>query len=63
MTLHATREGSNIVVHGNTGVEVLVKDSHVQHVHITEHYQHVRYFWSQLGKLIEEADAEAKPLP
>lgn len=58
MTLHATRQGSEITVHGNINAEVLIKDSRVQHIKITEHFQHVRSFWSQLGRLIEEADEE-----
>lgn len=58
MTLHATREGKNITVHGNTGVTVLVENSHVQHARITENHQHVKYFHAQLGKLLDEAEAE-----
>lgn len=58
MTLHATRDGQKITVNGNTGVEVLVQNSHVTHVKITEDAQHVRYFHTQLGQLLDQADAE-----
>ncbi len=60
MTLHATRQGKNITVNGNTGVEVLVQNGHVSHVKITEDYQHVKYFHTQLGSLIEQAEAEER---
>lgn len=58
MTLHATRDGQAITVHGNTGIEIWVEHSQVMHVKITENAQHVRYFWSQLGDLIAQADKE-----
>ena len=65
MTLHATRDGQKITVHGNVNTEVLVKDGHVQHVRITEDAQHVRFFHDQLGKLLfaaeEERAAAAEP--
>ena len=60
MTLHATRDGQSITVHANTGTEVLVQNSHVQHVRITENAQHVRFFHDQLGKLLDSADEERK---
>lgn len=58
MTLHATRDGQNVTIHGNTGVEVLVQNSHLTHVQITEYAQDVRHFHTTLGKLLDEADAE-----
>lgn len=58
MTLHATRDGQKITVHGNVNTEVLVKDGHVQHVRITEDAQHVRFFHDQLGKLLDAAGEE-----
>ena len=65
MTLHATRDGQKITVHGNVGTEVLVQGGHVQHVRITENAQHVRFFHDQIGKLLdaadEERDAQAEP--
>jgi len=66
MTLHATRDGQKITVHGNTGTEVLVQNGHVQHVRITEDAQHVKYFHDQLGKLLDaagEREAAAQPAP
>ena len=60
MTLHATREGQKVTINGNTGVEVLVQDSHLTHVKITEDAQHVRYFWHQLGQHLDAADEERK---
>ena len=60
MTLHATRDGQEITVHGNTGVEVAVKNSQLHHVGITEIAQHVEYFHGQLGRLLAEAKAERK---
>lgn len=58
MTLHATRDGQAITVNGNTGVEVLVQNSMLSHVKITENAQHVRFFHAQLGQLLDAADAE-----
>lgn len=58
MTLHATREGQAIAIHGNTGVDIEVRNSQLAGVHIRENAQHVRYFHGQLGKLLDEADAE-----
>ena len=58
MTLHATREGQSITLHGNTGVSLELANSQVVRAGITEDAQHVRYFHSQLGRLLDEADAE-----
>lgn len=58
MTLHATREGQNVTVHANTGVDVEVRNSHVVTVKVTEVAQHVEHFHAQLGRLLEEAKAE-----
>jgi hypothetical protein len=71
MTLHATREGQRITIHGNTGVSLdvalgtshpcphLVMDNgYAQYARITEDAQHVRYFWHQLGEHLNAADAE-----
>ena len=60
MTLHATREGQRITIHGNTGVDVQITNSAIQHARITEDAQHVRYFWHQLGEHLNAADAERK---
>jgi len=56
MTLHATRAGESITIHGNTGIDIEVRHSQLHYVKITEHYQHMKYFWGQLGKLLEEAE-------
>jgi hypothetical protein len=58
MTLHATRSGQSIQVHGNTGVHVAIENSQVQQVTITEHAMHVENFHTQLGQLLAEARAE-----
>lgn len=63
MTLHATRDGQQITIHGNTGVEVLVQNSHLTHARVTEHAQHVEYFHRQLGELIAAARAEREAVP
>jgi len=60
MTLHAQREGQNIIIGGNIGVEVLVNDSRVSYVKITENAQHVLHFHTQLGQLLNAAAAELK---
>jgi len=59
MTLQATREGRNITIHGNTGVEVLVQRSMLSYVKITEDFKHIKYFHTQLGILLSKAEAEA----
>lgn len=58
MTLHATRDGQTITVHGNTGTEVLVQDGHVRHVRITEDAQHVRFFHRQIGALLDDIEGK-----
>lgn len=64
MTLHATRDGQAITIHGNTGTNVVVTNGHVQHVQITETVHDVRRFHAELGKLLDEADAErSRPEP
>jgi len=56
MTLHATREGGGTTIHGNLHVDLAVQDGRVTQVGITEDAQHVRHFWSQLGRLLAEAE-------
>lgn len=71
MTLHATREGQRITIHGNTGVSVdlalgaghgvphvVMENGYANHVRITEDAQHVRYFWHQLGEHLNAAERE-----
>lgn len=60
MTLHATRSGQQITIHGNTGVDAEIRNSQFSGVHITEHHQHVRHFWGQLGALLDEAEKAAR---
>lgn len=60
MTLHATRDGQAIAIHGNVGVDLEVRNSQLAGVHIKENAQHVRHFWHQLGNLLNEAETEAK---
>ena len=58
MTLHATRDGQKITIHGNTGVDFKVTNSHLEGVHISEDARHVEYFHGQLGTLLADAKAE-----
>lgn len=58
MTLHATRAGQAITVHGNIGTEVLVQNGQVRYVQMTETAQHVEFLHDQLGKMLAEAKAE-----
>lgn len=56
MTLHATRDGQAITIHGNTGVSMHMENSVLHHARITETAQHVRHFWGYLGTLLDEAE-------
>ena len=58
MTLHARRDGQNVTIGGNNGVDLIVQRSRVSSVEITENAQHVEYFHKQLGDLLEAAKAE-----
>lgn len=60
MTLWANRDGQAVTIHGNIGLNVDVQDSRVAQYSISENAGHVRGFWSQLGKLLDEAEQEAK---
>jgi hypothetical protein len=52
MTLWAYRDGQQIKVSANSGgIEVKV----------TEAPEHLRHFWGELGKLLEEAAQPAEP--
>jgi hypothetical protein len=53
MTLWATREGKQVTVHAGHGP---IK------FEITEDAGHLRSFWGQLGREIEEAEKHGKPL-
>jgi hypothetical protein len=61
MTLWVTREGQNVTIHGNVNLRADVRDSRVTEWAVTEHAAHVRHFWSQLGREIDAAEAEARP--
>ena len=58
MTLHATRDGQKIMIHGNTGVDITVKNSALSEVVVHEHASHVEYFHTKLGELLAAAKAE-----
>jgi len=58
MTLFATRDGQNIKIHGNVGIDASIENSHFQEVTVTENAQHAEYFHKQLGDLLAEAKAE-----
>ena len=60
MTLWAKRDGQNIILNGNIGLDVQISNSRVASFAVTEHAAHVRPVWSELGKLLDEAEAEAK---
>ena len=62
MTLWVSRDGQNVTIHGNVNLKVAVDDSRVTEWAVTEHAAHVKYFWSQLGREIEAAEAEARPV-
>ena len=59
MTLWASRDGQAVTIHGNLGLGVKIQDSRVGEYTIDEGIGQMRALWGSLGKLIEEADAEA----
>jgi hypothetical protein len=60
MTLHATRDGEKITIGGNLHADLVVQDSRVTQVSITEDVMHVRHFWSQLGRLLHTPEDRAR---
>jgi hypothetical protein len=58
MTLWADRSGQDVAIHGNIGLAVQITNSAVTGYTISENATHVRGFWGQLGKLLDEAEAE-----
>jgi len=60
MTLWANRDGQSVTIHGNTGLSVKVTNSNVTEFTVSEHAGHVRSFWGQLGRLLDEAETEAR---
>ena len=60
MTLWANRDGQAVTIHGNIGLSVSVRDSRVAEYSISENAAHVRSFWGQLGRLLDEAEQESR---
>ena len=60
MTLWANRDGQAVTIHGNIGLDVKIADSRVAEYVINENAAHVRGFWSSLGRLLDEAEEEAR---
>ena len=58
MTLWANRDGQAVTIHGNIGLSVTVRNGQVAQYEISENAAHVRGFWGQLGKLLDEVEAE-----
>jgi len=56
MTLHVTRDGDKITIHGNINSDVTAENGRITHVGITEDVRHVRQVWGQLGRLLAEAE-------
>lgn len=63
MTLWASRDGQKVTIHGNINLDVKIQGSQVAEFAVTEDAQHVKHLWGSLGKLIEDAEAEAAPQP
>lgn len=59
MTLHVTRDGQKVTIHGNLGLAVRVENSRVSDFSVSEDKGHLRHFWGQLGRVLEEAEVEA----
>ena len=60
MTLWANRDGQAVTIHGNIGLDVSIQNGHVAQYSISEHAAHVRSFWGQLGRILDEAEQAAK---
>ncbi len=58
MTLHATRAGQKVTLHANCGISLAIDGAKYVSAEITEDAQHVRWFHTQLGQLLDAADAE-----
>ena len=58
MTLHVTREGRKVTIHGNSGLGLDLRDSRVFAFTVNEDWRHLRSFWGLLGVMIEQAEAE-----
>jgi hypothetical protein len=56
LTLWVSRDGQAVTIHGNVGLDVKVESSQVREYSVTEHYAHLRSFWSSLGRELDEAE-------
>ena len=60
MTLWASRDGQKVAIHGNIGLDVRVLNGRVAEYAVNEDAAHVRSFWSQLGQLLDQVEADQK---
>ena len=60
MTLHVKRDGQAITFGGNVGLDVHVAAGRVSDWSVSEYLGHLRWFWGELGRQLDEAEAEAK---
>ena len=60
MTLWVNRDGETVTIHGNVNLNVKVENSRVSEFSVSEHYQHLRHFWGQLGSALDEAEKPAE---
>jgi hypothetical protein len=57
MTLWMNRDGQTVTIHGNIGLRVSVYDSRVSEWSVSEHVSHLRHFWGELGRMLDEAES------
>jgi hypothetical protein len=60
MTLWVNRDGQTVTIHGNLGLGVNVENSRVREFTVTEQAGHLRGFWSDLGRQLDEAEKPAE---
>ena len=60
MTLHASRNGQEVTIHGNIHLDLELKDGLVRQFSVTEDAAHVRSFHKQLGELLDKAQEELR---
>ena len=63
MTLWAARDGQQVTIHGNNGLDVQIRASRVAEFVVSEDIGQMRSLWGSLGRLLEEAEQEAAPVP
>jgi hypothetical protein len=56
MTLWVNHDGPTVTIHGNIGLDVSVQNGGVREYSISEDAAHLRSFWGQLGKVLDEAE-------